>query len=383
MTDDNGKFTGDPADLLKRGGSKLFLEHWDRHAGGSGGGGDGGSGKGGRFIIQTAREFLAGFKPPDYLVDGIIQRSYLYSLTARTGHGKTAVSMALAQAVMRGLNLGGREVAKGSVLYLAGENPDDIRMRWLTLGDVVGFDPRELPLHFIAGVVPLKDRMVEIALEAQRIGDLNLVIVDTAAAYWMGDDPNNNAQQGEYARVLRQLTRLPGRPAVIVACHPVKNASRDNLLPVGGGAFLNEVDGNLTLWKDDETLSLHWQGKTRGPEFEPIAFRLEVKTSELVKDSKGRLLPTVVAHAISDIEHEAGEAKVSKDAYRLLEAIGTNAKASVSDLARHVGWMSAKGDPQKSKVYRVAAKLVEAKLVERLLDRYRLTEKGKREVGAE
>jgi len=33
----------------------------------------------------------------------------------------------------------------------------------------------------------------------------------------------------------------------LVNCHPVKNASRDNLLPMGGSAFLNEVDGNLTL----------------------------------------------------------------------------------------------------------------------------------------
>ena len=39
---------------------------------------------------------------------------------------------------------------------------------------------------------------------------------------------------------------MPGEPCVIVACHPVKNASDDNLIPRGGGAFLNEVDGNLT-----------------------------------------------------------------------------------------------------------------------------------------
>jgi len=37
------------------------------------------------------------------------------------------------------------------------------------------------------------------------------------------------------------LTFLPGKPAVLVNCHPVKNASRDNPLPMGGSAFSNEV----------------------------------------------------------------------------------------------------------------------------------------------
>jgi hypothetical protein len=46
---------------------------------------------------------------------------------------------------------------------------------------------------------------------------------------------------------------------------------------MGGSAFLNEVDGNLTLWATAERqMTLHWQGKFRGPEFEPMTFELEV-----------------------------------------------------------------------------------------------------------
>jgi hypothetical protein len=39
---------------------------------------------------------------------------------------------------------------------------------------------------------------------------------------------------------------MPGGPCVLVACHPPKNAGDDNLLPRGGGAFIAEMDGNLT-----------------------------------------------------------------------------------------------------------------------------------------
>ena len=49
-------------------------------------------------------------------------------------------------------------------------------------------------------------------------------------------------------------------------CHPVKNAAKDNLLPRGGGQFLNELDANLTLWGGAgqiETTVLHWHVEKR------------------------------------------------------------------------------------------------------------------------
>jgi hypothetical protein len=78
-------------------------------------------------LIQTAGQFVRAFTPPAYVVDAIIQRGFLYSLTGRTGHGKTAIMMLLAQCVARGVVFHDREVKQGGVLVLAGENPDDVR----------------------------------------------------------------------------------------------------------------------------------------------------------------------------------------------------------------------------------------------------------------
>jgi len=58
-----------------------------------------------------------------------------------------------------------------------------------------------------------------------------LVVVDTSAAYYEGDDENANVQMGIHARRLRALVGLPGEPCVLVACHPVKNATPDNMVP--------------------------------------------------------------------------------------------------------------------------------------------------------
>jgi hypothetical protein len=335
-------------------------------------------------IFLSSAQFVAGFVPPDYLVDGIVQCGFLYSLTARTNHGKTSVCMYVAQSVARSAAMHYREVKGGTVLFFAGENPDDIRMRFLTLADVYGFDPDKIKIRFKPGIINIHEMFDQISAEADTIDDLVLVIVDTAAAYFTGDDTNNNNQQGVFARQLRRLTTLRGKPAVIVNCHPIKNAARDNLLPMGGSAFVNEVDGNLTLWANGEKqTSLHWLGKFRGPEFDPVSFDLVTASTERVKDAKGRLIPSVVAKPISEITLEASEVVQEQEENRLLTAMHDDPRASFTALANRCGFVI-DGRPLKTKVSRLVQRLAEDKMLSKHRGgKYRLTQKGRREIGVE
>ena len=43
--------------------------------------------------LVSKTEFLTAYTPPDWLWDGILQRRFVYSLTAKTGDGKTAVAL--------------------------------------------------------------------------------------------------------------------------------------------------------------------------------------------------------------------------------------------------------------------------------------------------
>jgi hypothetical protein len=334
-------------------------------------------------LLLNAEQFIDGFTPPAYLIDGILQRGYLYSLTARTGHGKTAVAMYVAQCVARAENMHGRAVKQGTVLLLAGENPDDIRARFLVLGEAYGFVPEQLKMRFIAGVVNIATRMVEIRAEADAIDDLVLVIVDTAAAYFPGDETNSNSQQGAYARLLRELTFLHGKPAVLVNCHPIKNAAQDNLLPMGGSAFLNEVDGNLTLWADAERqVSLHWLGKFRGPEFEPLAFELRMADSVRVHDADGRLMPSVVAVPVADLTMEEGRRKLENDENRVLKIMAASPNATFEQIAVRCGFVN-EGRPSRSKVQRIIKSLLEFSFVSKHRNgKYKLTKKGETEIGS-
>ena len=94
--------------------------------------------------------------------------------------------MYVAQSIARGMPMHGREVKAGTVLLLAGENPDDIRARFLVLADAYGFKAEDLKMRFVAGVIDIAAKMPEIRAEAEKINDLVLVIVDTGAAYFPG-----------------------------------------------------------------------------------------------------------------------------------------------------------------------------------------------------
>ena len=134
-------------------------------------------------------EFLRGFVPPDYLIDGVLQRRYIYSLTGQTGHAKTAIALRFAQLVDCGGTLDGHEVTRGRVAYLVGENPDDVRIRVIGDDAILG-DAGNNNIIFVPGVFDT-DALLR---KVESLGELDLIIIDTSAAYFLGDDENSNPQ---------------------------------------------------------------------------------------------------------------------------------------------------------------------------------------------
>ena len=334
-------------------------------------------------LILSSREFAAGFRPPDYIIEGIIQARFLYSLTGHTGSGKTAILLLLAAHIALGKPIAGNEVKKGRVLYFAGENPDDTLMRWIAMSYHMGFELDDIGVHFVRGVVSISEMLDQAKAEAKDIDGFDLVAVDTSAAYFFGDEANSNTQMLQHAKVLRSLTTLPGGPAIIAACHPTKGASNDNLVPYGGGAFVNEVDGNLTCAKTDNVVDLHHQRKYRGVDFEPIGFQLSTVMCDDLHDSNGRLIPTVMASVVTEKTRTELSAKARKDEDALLALMLLTPGGSVASMAEALGWTYEKGgkkEPHKSRVHRTLKKLEEDKLAtSHGRHGWRLTKTGKEE----
>ena len=171
-----------------------------------------------------------------------------------TGAGKTAIWLLISEIASnrkRRRQLGHHKVEHVRVVYIACENADDVRERLIGMEAAMGFDRTDLDLLVIDKVFDLKSNMDRISKEVEAFGgNVGLVVIDTSAAMFQGEDENSNPQMLEHAKMQRKLCSLPGRPCVVALNHPTKVVpTPEQLLPRGGGGYLNEVDGNFTAWR--------------------------------------------------------------------------------------------------------------------------------------
>lgn len=328
-------------------------------------------------LFKSAAKFCGEYVPLAYVVEPIIRSKSLYTLTARTGAGKTAFNVVAALAVATGrADILNREVVNGRVAYLACENPDDIRMRFKIAAFRLNIDLDEIGERLL--ILDFRAKPEAAHAELKRLAErepFSLVLVDTLAAFFDGDNINDAVQGGQFMRRLRPLTQIRGLPSVLVAAHPVKNASEDALVPYGSGAILNEVDGNLTLWKKPDTglVSLHWQGKLRGLEFQPVQFQFEVMGCPDILDAKGRQVQLPTLRPSSDeVADERHREEVDRDRALLLAIIDAP-HGSQADWALVV-------ECSKSSVNRRLNRLAKTKMVEEARGRWGITDKGRKAV---
>ena len=88
--------------------------------------------------------------------------------------------------------------------------------------------PEAIDVFFLPLTVKLSDPEVrpKIDVETEARGPFGLIIVDTPAAYFEGDEENSNTQLGAHARMLRSFVNIYGGPAIIITCHPTKTCCR-------------------------------------------------------------------------------------------------------------------------------------------------------------
>lgn len=323
--------------------------------------------------IITGAEFIKDHAPPDWLIDGVLQKGRLYACTSPSTHGKTAVWLFNSCMIQAGRKIAGLSVERGNVLYLAGENSDDVRAR--LVGMQVELKLRDVDLPYVLPAAFMLDddgmRRLYDAIAGLVAVPLALIVVDTGAAYSPVLDENANPEQLAYARSLRSLTQAPGHPAVMALCHPTKKAGADELLPRGGSAFHNELDGNLTIYGEPrETATLGHQ-KLRGPPFLPFTYRLrEVPTGHV--DKRGHPEVTIIAEPMDDLEAASRAQQTRREDLSVLRALQQNPDWSQVDIANLIGWPKR----ERYKVNRSLQRLKDDHLVEHFMGKWQVSKSG-------
>lgn len=229
-------------------------------------------------------------KPLDYVVEDIFARGYVYTLTAKNNHGKSTLMALLTKCITEGKNFGSLRTERGRILILSGENTPDTLLKFKAIGcDPDMFDIVDQAYEIRANVAD----QIE-ALEHEYAG----IFIDSNQAYFGDGDQNSNSDALGHAQAFRRLTKARGAPFVCVLSHPKMNFDEDNMIPYGGGSFMNEIDGNLTLKLSNGLAELS-HTKLRQPSFDEVDFKLRVHEFEGMKNNFGKSTTSTIFDAIS------------------------------------------------------------------------------------
>jgi len=252
-----------------------------------------------KLVAKSLAEFMQEEQFIEFLIDDIFRRGGLYAITGLTGSGKTGIGVTTAMLVACGLPFGQNETTTTNVLYIAGENPSDIRMRFRALTtyypDTYKHTANSIQVIDQSFLLEHKLHELEEIIDYNNIG---LVIVDTDQAVYGGDDTKNDLRL-LHAKRARQLTKRPSKPTVIMQCHATKYG--ESLQPRGGSSFINELDGNYccTFDKNIDTATLKpdenkWRGDRSLAEMKFHATYPKYNT-----DNKGRPISTPIFTAMA------------------------------------------------------------------------------------
>jgi Bifunctional DNA primase/polymerase, N-terminal/AAA domain len=328
--------------------------------------------------VIGAGTFLRSYAPISYTLSGILPSGYLYGLTAKQGSGKTAWKIAATIAVaMNRPDVIGCDVEPGRVAYVSIENPTDFKMKLAVncYAHNISYDEIEPSVAIIDGRDTPEQVIEGLKLDAEENGPFQLICFDTFQAGFAAAGAgafNDNEAVLNYVIRLRPLTTLPGSPSVLAAFHPTKNAGEGELIPYGGGSTYNEIDGNLTLWKEAQIKLYH--NRLRGPEFEPKYFRIEMLSCPDIVDKQDRQILLPVMRPITETDAAEREKNEGNLDLALLRAMAVNPDAT------QLEWASAIGLRSKSAVNTRLQKLKDTKFVEAgVSGKWRLTPKGQKE----
>ena len=278
----------------------------------------------------------------DWLVDGILERESLTLVYGDPGCGKSFFAVDLGACVATGFPWKGREVQQGDVLYMAGERRDGIVRRAHAWGIA---NEMEVPtsLGISSYAIDLNDSEkslpeIQKAIEEVNYENLQMIIVDTLARHYSGDE-NTAIDMSGFVSTLDQLKQFYG--ATILVVHHLGKAHEKG--PRGSTALRGALDTEIFIKKERDKQTVTNTKQREAEPFDPMSFQFNQVN---MTDEDGEPITSGVLEQIGYVEKQ----KVQKS--------GNNQLAFVSCFTRLV-------DETKSE-NQVEAKTLRDRLKEKL-----------------
>lgn len=204
--------------------------------------------------------------PYQWAVKNFIARGATYSINGTPGSGKTAVLLDVMLSVAAGFDWRGRKVEQGAVIFVALENPHDIRRRMKAWGRWTKEEgglivPERLPFIRHSGPLSLirsdfkpkategERDLIELAEKVEKRFGLPVVaiVIDTVS---QSIAPGNDREHaGLYTGAMKRIA-LATEAAVLAIHHPTKAGEALR----GGSEFIGDVDEVILFDRDPKSL---------------------------------------------------------------------------------------------------------------------------------
>ncbi len=251
-----------------------------------------------------------------YLIEKLLDRGAFVEMYGDTNSGKTFMALDIAEHIAQGWDWRGRKVKPGPVVYIAVEGGLGLEERLIAFRQHHGVDQADVPLYIIPASIDLcsADSDAKILIdEMQRLGTVQLVVIDTLARALAGGNENAPDDMGAFVLNCDRIREATGA-AVLVVHHSGKDQSRGGR---GHSSLKAAVDTEILVENVNSLITITVTKQRDYPSGDTFTFKFD--PVEIGTDQDGDpvtscvLLPADKDATTSQRTKVTGQAKIALD----------------------------------------------------------------------
>lgn len=227
--------------------------------------------------LMPVSEVLANTGPPDYLIDGVLEKGDLSALFGDPGTYKSFVALDMALSVASGRWWNGKETKQGPVVSFIGEGSRGYGRRILAWSRGHGRYISDAPFFVSSHPAQILDESfvkeaVQVIedLESQH-GRIALVIFDTVARSFGPGDENSTADMSAF---VAEIDKLIHRDTVKLLVHHSGHGEKGRAR--GSSALRGAVDVEYHLTKNGDNVTMACTKSKDSEQAHPMTFEPEI-----------------------------------------------------------------------------------------------------------
>lgn len=207
---------------------------------------------------------------PQWLIEDILEEESLIGLIGSSGSGKSFLAIDMACSIASGMLFHGRATTLGTVLYVASEGKRGLTTRVEAWCHKYGINSKNLDLHISKQKLPMHDNNAvrDVLDEANLIGNVRLIIIDTLARSFGGHNENSTQDMNHFISNCDKLKTE--HRSIMIVHHSGHSAERAR----GNSAFYAALDAELSVKKTNRDIAVKCTKMKDAPEFDAMNFIL-------------------------------------------------------------------------------------------------------------